>query len=86
MPILAINISPSPGGTKSDITVYPKGRRCKLCRKLLSIYTPGPYCLVHGFKGAVMDMEEEERRVEKERVAHKKMMEKRARLRREWKK
>lgn len=48
-------------GHKSDITVYRKGRKCKLpsCRKLLNSYTEGPYCLAHEFKGAVIEMDKE---------------------------
>ena len=31
-------------GNKLDIRVYRKGRKCKICKTPLSIYTPGPCC------------------------------------------
>ena len=40
-------------GLKSDIRIFPKGRRCPKGNCLLSIYTEGPYCRAHesyGFK------------------------------------
>ena len=69
-------------GSITDVKVYRKGRRCKLCRKLLNSYTPGPYCLSHQFKGAVMDVEMEEARREKKWARYRKKMAKRAKERR----
>ena len=27
---------------------YPTGRKCEKCKKVLSIYNPGPSCYIHG--------------------------------------
>ena len=51
-------------GDKSDIEVYRYGRRCRLpeCKKKLGTYTPGPYCMVHQHKGAMIEMEKADKR------------------------
>ena len=44
-------------GHKLDIHTYPKKRRCKKsdCRRLLSIYNPGPWCNAHATYGIELE-------------------------------
>lgn len=58
-------------GGYGAIKRYPRRRRCKLCKKLLNIYNPGPYCLTHTFKGAIMEIEKKAALQDKERRQHK---------------
>jgi len=52
-------------GTRANIRVYKKGRKCPKCHYPLSIYTEGPYCRAHG----EYERELEERLADKKREA-----------------
>jgi len=46
-------------GNIADVLTYRKGRRCKLCKTPLTIYTPGPCCNVHQHKWAMLEVVKE---------------------------
>ena len=81
-----INVIQAPIGLAKDVKTYRRGRRCKLCKCLLGRYTPRPYCLVHGFKGALMKIDEETQRAERAGARYRKMMRERAKVKRRGKK
>ena len=69
-----MSVVEAPRGHVNDISVYRKGRKCKLCKCRLGIYTPGPYCLAHGFKGVLIEIDKEAARVERINAKYRAMM------------
>ena len=63
-------------GRKLDIKVYKQGRKCKKCKRLLSIYNEGPYCNVHAEYGMVKDT-----KIKEEKLARYIKMDNRRRMR-----
>lgn len=52
-------------GRSSEIKIYRKGRRCKFCSYLLSVYNSGRYCHAHAAIGIKKDIEMDEEREER---------------------
>jgi len=71
----------APTGVPGGIKVYRKGRKCLVCKKKLNRYTPGPFCLSHEFKGALMKIDEDIQSAKRAKARYWKKIAKKARER-----
>ena len=78
MAIQSMNVTHAPIGSKNEIAVFCKGRKCPICKTPLNSYTPGPFCCAHEFKGALMKIGEEAQRSERRKARYRKMMAKKS--------
>jgi len=56
------------------LTVNKNKRKCAICNKLLSMYTPGKYCNAHMYKGQLIEDAKIDAVIEIDRKKHNKKM------------